>query len=218
MRRVSFMALFFCLAAAPAAATDNDAEARAWRFRVFMDDTPIGYHRFELRDTGNRLRLESEARFDVKFLFITAYRYRHSNVETWQDGCVRRLAAKTVTNGETQVVTGAQQAEHFVVEQNGEQAMLPGCVMTFAYWNPAFLNATRLLNPQTGEYLEVDITQLPEEPLDMRGETQMARHFRIVARGIELELWYSRDDRWLALESATGDGRRLRYELISAET
>jgi hypothetical protein len=36
--------------------------------------------------------------------------------------------------------------------------------MTFAYWNPDLLGQSRLLNVQTGEYLDVQVRALGEEP------------------------------------------------------
>lgn len=85
--------------------------------------------------------------------------------------------------------------------------------MTFAYWNPDFLRQPRLLNPQSGEYLDVEVEQVGQEPIVIRGEEVAASVYRITARKMELKLWYSEDDEWLALESVAKGGRILRYEL-----
>ena len=37
--------------------------------------------------------------------------------------------------------------------------------MTFAYWNHDFLHQSRLLNPQTGEYMDVQIEKVGDETL-----------------------------------------------------
>ena len=71
------------LAAALAAlAGGAAAEVRTWDFRVTLDDREIGRHRFTLaaRESGER-ELRSEARFDVRVLFVDAYRYRHEAAE-----------------------------------------------------------------------------------------------------------------------------------------
>ena len=69
------------------------------------------------------------------------------------------------------------------------------------------------MNSQTGEVLPVNVTLLAEETLVVRGEETPARRFKLTARNMELDIWYSPDDRWLALESTVKGGRKLRYEL-----
>jgi len=85
--------------------------------------------------------------------------------------------------------------------------------MTFAYWNPEFLDQTRLLNPQTGEFVDVSIEELGGDVLQVRGVEVPATRFKLTAKQIDLTLWYSADDEWLALESVAKGGRTIRYEL-----
>jgi hypothetical protein len=40
-----------------------------------------------------------------------------------------------------------------------------------------------------------------------------AQAWRIKARDMQIDLWYSEDNQWLALQSPTEGGRLLRYEL-----
>ena len=56
------------------------------------------------------MELRSEARFDVRFLFVSAYRYEHEAVERWQGGCLRELQSRTVTNGERVAVSARDTA------------------------------------------------------------------------------------------------------------
>ena len=85
--------------------------------------------------------------------------------------------------------------------------------MSFAYWNPRFLNQSRLLDPQTGEYLPVDVQPLGREQLTIRGEPVLASAFRLRARNLDITVWYSEDDEWLGLESVAKGGRIIRYVL-----
>ena len=91
---------------------------------------------------------------------------------------------------------------------------MAGCVKTFAYWNPDILDEPELLNSQTGELLQVDIEPVANETVTVRGEQVPARRYRLLAKNMELDIWYSQDQgRWLALESTVKGGRKLRYEL-----
>lgn len=211
--RLPAVLVFLCLPVDQAVAS-NDA-TREWNFRVLLDGNDIGYHRFELEERDDARVLSSKAEFDVRFLFFNAFRYRHDDVETWRDGCLRKLEAKTVTNDRTRVVSGATTDDGFIVSRDGGTEELPECVMTFAYWNPEFLKEPQLLNPQTGEYLDVDIERLTEQSVDVAGESVLAERYSIKARDadIAIEVWYAQDDRWIGLESVVKGGRKIRYEL-----
>ena len=184
------------------------------KFDVYLDNSRIGWHRFDIRESSSGAReVRSEARFDVKFLLFTAFRYRHQNAERWVDGCLSELEADTDSNGKRTVVAGQQTETGFVVSRDDQSAALPSCVMTFAYWNPEFLRQQKLLNAQTGEYLDVDVQQLETEPLVIGGRHVDASPYRILAQGIDVKIWYSSSDEWLALESMVKGGRKIRYEL-----
>ena len=195
--------------APPALASDS----RSWEFSVLLDGDEIGYHRFELARRGDSAEVRSEASFDVRFLFITAFRYRHVNRETWSEGCLASIESSTRQNGRKEAVTGELVDDVFQVEAGDRSEVLDDCVMSFAYWNPEFLEQPRLLNPQTGEYLPVEVEPLGRQAVNARGEIVNAKAYRLVARDLELTVWYSDDAEWLGLESVAEGGRILRYEL-----
>jgi hypothetical protein len=201
------------LSAALLASGQIQAEVRAWNFRVFLDDAEIGYHRFTLRQGTRERELTSEARFDVKFLFFSAYRYQHEATERWRGDCLAGVAARTNDNGELYRVEAAHDGERFLVETQAGRDELAGCVMTFAYWNPRMLRQTRLLNVQTGEYTNVTVTPAGEELILVRGQPTSARRYALRGEKIAIDLWYSADGDWLALESTTAGGRRVRYQI-----
>ncbi len=205
------LALLLGLSIGPAAGA---VDAREWQFRVYLDDREIGYHNFRLKDLEAGKELETEARFRVKFLFFNAYEYRHLNTERWEGDCLKQIEARTFDNGDEYRVEGTLAEDRFLVELDGGQASLPGCVMTFAYWNPDFLNQDRLLNAQTGEYLDVRVEPVAGERITVRGEPVEAIRYRVEAGELRLDLWYSQNREWLALESTTEGGRKLRYVLI----
>jgi hypothetical protein len=189
------------------------ADVRAWNFRVFLDDAEIGYHRFMLRQGTGERELRSEASFDVKFLFLTAYRYRHEAVERWRGDCLAGVTARTDDNGEQYRVEASRDGERFVVKTQAGRDELAGCVMTFAYWNARMLRQTRLLNVQTGEYTDVTVTPAGEELIQVRDRPVSARRYALRGERVAIDLWYSADGDWLALESTTAGGRRVRYQI-----
>ena len=194
------------------ASTAAGIETRDWEFQVLLNKKEIGYHTFSLRDEGVQQVLETEARFDVKLLFINAFRYRHENTETWSDGCLDGIDARTNRNGEILTVTGQRQDDAFSVTSNTGIESLANCVQTFAYWNPSILKSTQLLNSQTGEYEPVSITAEGDDEVAVGEQTVAAERYRVATREGDITLWYSKGDQtWLALEAPAKGGRRIRY-------
>jgi hypothetical protein len=188
----------------------SNGVAREWHFDVTLDGRAIGEHRFRLREDGDARELTSEADFRVRFLFIDAYRYEHRAREQWQGDCLARLDARTDANGRQTVVSGERTGPGFRLEVGDSEASLDTCVQTFAYWNPSILDARQLLNPQTGEYQPVKVLEMGRERIG----GQPAIRYRLIGSGgspLEIDLWYTPSLEWLALESKTPEGRRLRY-------
>lgn len=185
-----------------------------WQFQVLLDNEAIGFHRFEVDDEDEIRRVRSEASFNVKVLFFTAYRYRHQYIETWQNNCLLSINAQTDDNGEKLKVHGAVQADGFALEDADLERRLPACIMSYAYWNPAILSAGRLLNSQTGRFDSVVTEYIGQDSILIDGQQVTASRYRIQAKDAKpITVWYSADSYlWLALESLTEGDRVLRYQ------
>jgi hypothetical protein len=217
--RARFAALLAALAVGlpmGAAAMDSgtaEAEQEAWRFRVYLDEREIGYHDFYLEQSGAMRLLRSEANFEYRLMFLRLFHYEHENTEIWSGDCLASVNSRTDANGQPYRVKGRLQEGRFEVDGSAGESSLPECVMSFAYWNPGFLEQQYLLNTQNGEFLEVDVSAPAAEQISVRGEKRAALRYRLEAGELSLDLWYSDEREWLALESEVRGGRKLRYEL-----
>jgi hypothetical protein len=212
--RITSHCLVVCLVlgafTAPALVFGRDTPTREWHFDVSLDGRAIGEHKFTLQADNESRELTSEARFRVRLLFIDAYRYEHRALERWKGDCLESLDARTDTNGKPTVVAGQQASGEFRVQSGTAAVLLDTCVQTFAYWNPSILDARRLLNPQTGEYVDVKVLLMGREV--MAGT--LTDRYRLISSGrtpLEIDIWYTPARDWVALESLTPEGRRLRY-------
>jgi len=198
------------LFAAPAA-SDEVASGSAWKFRVYLDDKEIGYHHFYLAETGHTRQLKSVASFEYSLMFVRLFHYEHENHEIWKGDCLQSVDSQTDSNGKPFRVNGRRAAGEFRVTANGGEESLPECVMSFAYWNPSFLEQSSLLNTQDGEFLEVEVSEPVFEQLEVGGTQLPSWRYHLAAGALKLDLWYSTDSKWLALESEVRGGRMLRY-------
>jgi hypothetical protein len=209
------IALIACTAGLQANATSAESAAR-WQFDVSLDGKSIGFHSFDLQQEGAQTVLTSEASFDVKFLFVTAFKYRHQNTEVWRDDCLLSINASTSSNGKKQVVRGTATEESFSVQGTAGSDVLPSCVQTFAYWNPSMLESNRLLNSQTGAYEDVSVTLEGRDEVPVAGTLVEALRYRLSVKAGDITLWYSADDQtWLGLEAPAKGGRKLLYQAVS---
>ncbi len=186
---------------------------KTYDFKVFLDDDEIGVQRFVVSEEGTRTQIEVEAQFDVKYFFITFYSYRHTNSETWEGECLKKIRAKTNDNGESFFVEGTSKGGQLRLQTHNGEKNLEGCVKTFAYWNPTWFQSNRLLNSQTGELQPVEIQTVGEEKIAVRGATIPTKHHRIMSDKFTIDLWYTMNDEWVGLQSTTKEGQKLRYEL-----
>jgi hypothetical protein len=182
---------------------------REWHFVVLLDGQPIGRHDFTVSGTDDATDVRSHARFVVTVLRIPVYRYEHDDHEHWRGGCLAQIEATTSNDGQRKDVHGSAGVEGFKVSGPHGTSTWPGCVRSFGYWDRRILNATNLLNAETGEY----------EPVSVRREADAgdvpgaAERYLLEGRNIRIELWYSATGEWRALQWRTEQGRILRYEI-----
>lgn len=190
------------------------ALAETWDFDVYLDKQKIGTHRFDY-ENGT---LNSLADFNVKLLWMSAYRYQHQATEQWQGECLSKLSAQTRENKVKTIVEGQQHSQQFEVKVNEKNVSLPTCIMTFAYWNPLMRQQSKLLNPQNAEFLDVTVTGQGTSTLKVRGQNTPTQVYLLKGRfegkeKLNIRLWYDERDEWVGLESTTPEGYKINYKL-----
>ena len=190
------------------------AADQEWRFQVYLDDKKIGTHDFVLQELDNQRKLLSEANFEYRLMFVKLYGYEHENTETWSGDCLTGIESTTDANGKPFQVSGSLQGDRFMLSGTAGEAELPSCNMSFAYWNPVFLQQERLINVQNGEIHDIEVSEPELVQIEVRGVMQPAYRYLLDAGELKIELWYSEDNEWLALETEARGGRRLRYQLL----
>ena len=188
-------------------------DEKQWPFDVYLNDQHIGTHRFTLKGTPSNLKIESVAHFDVRFLGLGLYHYDHEAEETWSQNCLIHLKAATNDNGADLRVLGQSSEQGFVLNVDGRTEMHPGCLMTFACWNPEMLKQHQLINPQNGQLTNVKIEKVGRETLSHEGQTLVTDHYRLLAPEFEIDLWYDQKGAWVALDSTLENRQKLRYRM-----
>ncbi|MGB5280086.1 MAG: DUF6134 family protein [Arenicellales bacterium] len=194
-----------------ATASHSNETQQSWNFKVLLDDKPIGYHQVSIDRQANRKAVHTKAEFDVRFMFIPVYSYIHDTRETWENGCLVNITSTTDDNGDDFFINSKPVNQRLALETQDGMSSYDGCVRTFAYWDIEMLQSTHLLNTQTGKYQAVTITDMGRGMVNLENNEVEARRFKLIAEDMTIDLWYTDDMHWLALESTTASGAVLRY-------
>ena len=199
---LSFLVLIFTLSPSL-----HGQETEEWNFNVTVDGNLIGKHQFKKKQEAGLTIVTSNAKFDVKILFVNILKYRHQNREVWEEGCLSKIESTTRSNKKKFKVSGSKHNESFSIDTLAENTIHQGCLYTFAYWNPDFLLQDRLVNSQTGEIEEVTVSKLDTDSNSLTG-------YVVNAKEGPIKVWYA-DETWIGLESTLKNGRTLRYQIDS---
>jgi hypothetical protein len=210
----ALVATLACTGVAAQAADATDGQTRTWAFQATLDGQPIGEHRFTVVTEGPSREVTSEADFSVRFLGFVAYRYHHRAQERWRGDCLAGLVSSTDDDGKPASVRLVKTGELNEIATSAGKITEPGCLMSYAYWNPALRAQTRLLNPQTGKVDAVTVRRVGDGIVAVGGVDVAATDWRISGGESPVDVWISATGEWVGLDSSVGGGRhQLRYRL-----
>ena len=187
---------------------------RVYAFKALLDGKPIGEHRFTVETDGTSRLVTSEADFKVTLLGFTAYRYHHRAQERWTGDCLDALESSTDDDGKTASVRLSRNGDANEIATATGQGSMPGCLMSYAYWNPAMRSQSRLLNPQTGKVDAVRVERVGAGRIAVHGVDVDAVDWRVSGGESPVDVWVSADGSWVGLDSMVSKGRhKLSYRL-----
>ena len=199
--RTVFLVLMCCASSICAFAEQQ----KSWDFNVSLNGRDVGSHSFVVSGTGNNRTVSSSMRLDFRVLLVKKVSYQHQASEVWQDGCLSEVSSKTQRNGKTYSVQANAADVGLSVTNNAGVEVIEGCVRGFAYWHPQWLQAARLLNVETGEYVPVTLSQTvsPDDNIT---------HLTITTAKADIHLEYDAVGDWLSLQTKLPLAGELRYQ------
>lgn len=208
----SILALALALAgAATAQAADG---THVYAFTALLDGKPIGEHRFTVVTEGATRRVTSDATFAVKFLGFEAFHYRHHAEEQWAGDCLSGLQSTTDDDGKPASVKLVKSGDANEITTAAGSQSVGGCLMTYAYWNPALRTQARLLNPQTGKVDAVKVERVFTARIPVGGKDVVADDWRITGGESAIDVWLTPQGEWVGLDSVVAHGKhKLTYRL-----
>ncbi len=208
--RMRFIALVLCLLATPAA-----ADTRTLTFDVTRDGASIGTHRVSIGTRGARTDVAIEIDLEVRFAFLTLYRYTHRARETWIGTDLVALDATTDDNGTPTRVAARAVAGGLAVEGSGGSYIAPAGTFPTSYWKREKVRQTQLLDTQSGRLVAVRNAGSAARDADVDGTVQPVEIHRIDG-DLAAEVGYAADGSWATL-AFEARGARIGYVRRSAD-
>ncbi len=202
------------LALAGAATAQAADGTRTYAFTAFLDGKAIGEHRFTVVTEGTSRRVTSDAGFTVKFLGFEAFHYRHHAEEQWAGDCLSGVQSTTDDDGKPASVKLVKAGDANEITTGAGSQSVGGCLMTYAYWNPALRTQARLLNPQTGKVDAVKVERVFTAKIPVGGKDVVADDWRITGGESAIDVWLTPQGEWVGLDSVVAHGKhKLTYRL-----
>src|SRR3990167_8146764 len=203
--RTLFASLCFLAAGWPALA-ETPAQAR-WqpksgdeiRFNVTREGKPFGSHvvTFETAPDGT-LKATTEVSLKAGLGPVTLFRYNLAATETWMGGKLVALTGKVNDDGKKRSVTARRESGALKVAGSDFTGTAPAGIVPASHWNVAEASARQLLSTEDGEIIDVKVTEIGPDRVNVGSALIDATHFRLDS-AIDVDLWYDAQGRWVKL-------------------
>lgn len=178
--------------------------ATSINFEVLRKGKPFGWHKVDFEQTDKGFQATADIELTAKFGPITAYKYRHDSVETWEGGKLVGLDSETRKDGKDLSVTASLQGDALMVEGSNFSGAYPAAIVPANHWNISQLYSDTMLSTEGGQPLEVNVEKLGRETLEIGGQKIDATKFKLVS-DLTVNLWYDDTGRWVKLDFIARD-------------
>lgn len=181
-------------------------------FTVLRNGEKIGRHDMSFSVDGDALKVDIKTDIAVKVLFVTAYRFEHEGHEIWQNGRLVRLWSQTNDDGKHHTLDATATDVALAVVGDGNRTDAPVGIIPASLWNEGILSGGTVLNTLDGQPMAVQIQNMGQEAVDVRGKSTPANHF-VVTGGLERELWFDAQNVLVKVRFKGEDSSDIEYVL-----
>ncbi len=182
-------------------------------YTVERKGTPIGtYHlRFMPWKQGG-LQVDVEMQLQFSYLAVFDYEFQYQAQELWLgDEHLERMDVRIDDDGKVSKYRFIRRQDGLYLDQDNEPATYLGRqLLTSNHWHSGVVKQDKLINTLTGGVSALDVSLEAVEPVEVGGQTVMARRYRLGGELGDTQSWYDNNQRWLGMEFGVRDGSRVR--------
>jgi hypothetical protein len=174
----------------------GDVEVRT--FSINVENQKAGEFRITaLKVDGGGSKVSAERVVQTK-LGSGWRRAVYSGLETWKNGRLQDLDARSIDDGDRREIKASIQDEKLRILVNGQRSDAPLDVWTSTWWTAPDVDRPAkeisMLEPDTGKVISARIERVGLDRLTVLGESREYTHFRIAAQNLKFDLWYDDED------------------------
>ena len=161
-------------------------------FDITRDGNKIGTDIVEIEKQGDTTNVKFTTEISVVIMFVEAYRYEHSGLETWTGGQFTSFKSQTNDGGTKHNVVATLVGDKINLMSDGKRSEVPRTVVPASLWNKAFIDHPALFDAETGAPISIQVKDMGDEPFVFHGAKIKARHYKITG-DIERDFWFDGD-------------------------
>ncbi len=179
-------------------------------FEIRRNGSKIGTHKVVKHPVGRDLYVSIDIDINVGLGPFSFFRYQHTNRESWREGRLMALTARTYDDGDNYFVNGVATEDGFRVDSTSGTVVAPADILPTSYWNPGTVEARQLLNTQKGDLLDVEVKKIGEETVPVAGQSVACDRYRLISQ-ITADIWYTAEERQWAAMALEARGAEISY-------
>ncbi len=179
-------------------------------FTIRRDGVEIGQERVDIERAGDLELVRSQTDAVVRLGPVTVYRFRHIATETWRDGRLEGLQARTEDNSVRHHLSIARAGRRLIIAADGRRRDAPLGTLPASLWTVRGVRQPQLLSTRDGRLLPVATERHVGVNVPGLGWLEGVR--LTLDGGIARELWYDDAGLLRRLRFRARDGSDIIYD------
>jgi hypothetical protein len=180
-------------------------------FDITRNGDRFGHHILTFRRSGDRLEVTSDVLLNVTFGPLTLFEYKLAATETYANGALQSVNAKTLNGGKWHPMTATASEGGLAIRGEKFRGVAQGIASPSSHWNIAEMRQSTMLELESGKPMPITVTDLGMDKVRTAKGEVSARRFRVKS-DIVADFWYDDQNRWVKTAFTT-QGSKIEYTL-----
>ncbi len=174
----------------PAAADVTAGPAHVHRvFDITRGGASIGIDTFDVTRSGDTTSVAITTHIAVKIAFVTAYRYDHTETQSWTGNQLVAFRSTTDDNGHAHALSATATGGKVTLTVDGTATAMPKTVMPASVWTAEIARHAQLFDPGNGKRMAVRGQDLGGERVVLNGVPRQLDHVKLSGQ-FDRDLWF----------------------------
>ena len=161
-------------------------------FDIMRKGSKIGSDVFDVSRQGDVTKVAITTHIAVKIAFVTAYRYDHTETETWRGKQLVAFSSTTDDNGKPHEISAAPAGNAMSLTVDGEASNAPKAIVPASLWSADIAKQPQVFDPASGKRMAVAARDLGPETVAMNGVPRQLDHVKL-SGSFPRDLWFDED-------------------------